>query len=538
MGQYVIKGASGYGSIPVSDFGEEAPSYSSVSLLGVDVDAGTATDPETLWKGHGAQIDCYASGGNQFTYHVTRMTGSSISGDVYDSSAADLTLNVYIGAYSYMSGSTKMLRVFYCVAYSEAEVIQRLEGQGLGTLNTLYQGPYDQAAATLFSYDEAWDDTPSTDANDPERIGPQGGEFADTEVYDLTNDIDIPAEADEVDFSSFISMYIINGSDLVRLGEAIFTTNTWTNLQNKFAGVGEPMNYIISAIEIPMTPGNDGSQNFNVGGEDVVNNGGNKVPIPVTWRRYRSLTFGSITLKETWGTEKDYSQTSVAIYLPYVGVKDLDPSIVVNSVITVKGAIDIANGDLFYAIHVSKANRPGVYVGSSGVMYRFQGNCGRQIPIGHVDNTNQLAAIFGGMVSMGVGIAGGASMPGGFNMSSDWSSGVQQPLITPNMQMAGGAAGIIGGAMMGPKVSMASGVGGSIGRCDVQYPYLIITRNVPVYPNNWRSHIGAPRYQTFDINQLHGFTKFADYHADDIEAANDEEKAMIEQAMKAGVFLP
>ena len=515
MGQYVIKGNEGYGSSPVSDFGEEAPSYSSISLLGIDVEAGTATDPETLWKGHGAQIDCYASGGSQFTYHVTRMTGSSITGDVYDSSAADLTLNVYIGAYSYMSGSTKMLRVFYCVAYSEAEVIQRLEGQGLGTLNTLYQGPYEAAAAALFSYDEAWDDTPSTDDEDPERIGPQGGEFADTEVYDLTNDIDIPAEPDEVDYSGFITTYIITGSDLVRLGKAIFTNNTWTNLRNKFNGVGDPISYIISAVEIPLTPGDDGSQNFNLGGEDVVDNNGNKVSIPYSLKRYRSLDFGSLTLKETWGTEKDYSQTSVAIYLPYVGVKDLDPSIVVNSTITIKGSIDIATGDLFYAIHVSKANRPGVYVGSSGIMYRFQGNCGRTIPVGKPDDTAQLAAIFGGMAAMGVGLASGSPAAAG-----------------------GGVASIIGGVLMGPKVSMASGAGGSIGRADAQFPYLIITRNVPVYPNNWRSHIGAPRYQTFDINQLHGFTKFADYHADDIEAANDEEKAMIEQAMKAGVFLP
>ena len=515
MGQYVIKGASGYDSIPVSDFGEESPSYSSIALLGVDVDAGTATDPETLWKGHGAQIDCYASGGSQFTYHVTRMTGSSITGDVYDSSAADLSLNVYIGAYSYMSGSTKMLRVFYCVAYTEAEVIQRLENQGLGNLNTLYQGPYDQAAATLFSYDEAWDDTPSTDDNDPERIGPQGGEFADREIFDLSDDIDVPGSPDEIDFSNFITMYVMEGAHVNALGNAIFTNNTWTNLRNKFNGVGDPMSYIISAVEIPMKPSNDGSQNFNLGGEDVVDNNGNKVAIPYSLSRYRTFTFGSLTLKEAWGTEKDYSQTSVAIYLPYVGVKDLDASVIVNSTITVKGAIDIANGDLFYAIYVSKADRPGVYVGSSGVMYRFQGNCARTVPIGKPDDTAQLAAIFGGMAAMGVGLASGSPAAAG-----------------------GGVASIIGGVLMGPKVSMASGAGGSIGRADVQYPYLIIERNVPVYPNNWRSHIGAPRYQTFDINQLHGFTKFADYHADDIEAANDEEKAMIEQAMKSGVFLP
>ena len=514
MGQYVIKGASGYGSIPVSDFGEEAPSYSSIAFLSVDVNPGTISDPETLWKGQGAQIDCYAIA-SQFNYDIDRMTGSQISGHVTDSSPADLSLNLYIGTYSYMSGSTKMLRVFYCVAYSEAEVIQRLEVQGLGTTNTLYQGPFDTAAETMFSYDAAWDDTPSTDDNDPERIGPQGGEFADTELYDLTADIDIPEVPEEIVLSNFITMYSLDPAEINAIGTAIFSNNTWANLRNKFNGVGNPIDYIISAVEIPLGPTTDSQQYFNLGGVDIETSNGTKISAHTATFRFKKLSFGSITLKETWGTEKDYSNTSVSIYLPYVGVKDLDASVVVNSTLTLKGAIDIATGDIFYALIVSKKNRAGVYVESSGPMYRFQGNCGRQIPIGHVDNTGQLAAIFGGMASMGVGLATGSPMAA-----------------------IGGAGAVIGGAAIGPKVSTASGVGGSIGRCDVQSPYLIITRNVPVYPNNWRSHIGAPRYQTFDINQLHGFTKFADYHADDIEAANDEEKSMIEQAMKAGVFLP
>ena len=516
MGAYVINGSAGYDAIPVSDFGEEQPSYASVALIGIGVDAGTSTNPVTLWKGHGGQIDCYSAGGGVFAYKVDRMSGSTITGTVYDSSAADTSLNLYLGAYSFMSGSTKMLRVFYCVAYSEADVISRLVNQGLGELNTLYQNTYATAEENLFDYAPEWDDTPdATDGEDPERIGPQGGEFADREEFGQTDDIDIPLEAQEIALSGFITMYSLGQGDVATLGNAIFTNDTWTNLRNKFNGVGDPISYIISAVEIPVPPATDNSKNFNLGGVQIEDRSGNPVPIHCTTFRYRNLAFGSVTLKETWGTEKDYSQTSVSIYLPYVGVKDLDAEMVMNSTLTLKGCIDISNGDLFYALIVNKSDRPGVYIGSSGVAYRFQGNAGRQIPVGRADNTGQLAAMFGGMASMGVG------------------------LVSGNPMMAvGGAAGIIGGAAMGQKVSMASGAGGSIGRADVQYPYLIITRKVPVYPNNWRAHFGAPRYQTFTVGDLHGYTQFADYHAEQIEGANDAERAAIEQAMKAGVFLP
>lgn len=513
MGEYVINGNSGYDSIPVNDFGDQQPTYTAISLLSIPVDIGTASDPAILWKGKGCEVKCYASGGGMAAYPIKRMTGSSITGDITGGSAADLSLNFYLGTYSFFLGSTKMLRVFYYIAYNDASVYAALQN-GLGDDHTIYQNTFATAEASLFSYDAAWDDTPdASGGEDPERMGPQGGEFADRGAFGLTDDIDIPAVPEEVSLSGFLTMYSMSGADLVTLGSAIFTSNTWTNLQNKFNGVGDPMSYIISCVEVPTPKITDYSKNFNLGGIDVVNHSGNPINMNYTDFRYRNLSFGSVTLKETWGSEKDYSQTSVSIYLPYIGVKDLDAEVVMNSTLTLKGCIDVSNGDLFYALLVSKKQRSGVYIESSGIAYRFSGNAGRQIPIGRADNTGQLAAMFGGIASMGVGLASGNPMAA-----------------------VGGAAALIGGAAMGQKVSMASGAGGSIGRADVQHPYLIITQKVPVYPNKWRQHFGAPRYQTFRLGDLSGYVKVADVHAE-VPGASDAERAAIEAALKAGVFV-
>lgn len=360
-----------------------------------------------------------------------------------------------------------------------------------------------------------WDDSPAADENDPNNLGPAGGEYADTDPFGYGNtDIDLPEQIVEMDYSGFITPYKLDNGGLFALAGGIFSNDTWTTLKNKFNGVGNPIDYIVSAVEIPYSGSDDATKNFNLGGVDVVKGNGDNVPLPYFTHRYEKLSFGSLTLKETWGTEKDYSTTNVSIYLPYVGLKDLDTAIIMNSTITLTAIIDIWSGDLLYVMKINNKSMAYKYLASSGLVYRFQGNCGKQIPIGKVDNSNQLMAMTGSMASMGVG------------------------LMTGNpMAAIGGAGGLIASAAMAPKVSMTGGITGAIGRGDTDEPYLIITQSVPVYPKNWRAHFGAPRYQTFTLGDLSGYVKCSDVHADSIEGANDAERAAIEQALKAGVFM-
>lgn len=363
--------------------------------------------------------------------------------------------------------------------------------------------------------DQEWDESPSADTNNPDNMLAMGGEFADTDPFGYGNeDIDLPETIQEMDYSGFITPYKIDNGGLFALAGAIFSSDTWTNLRNKFNGVGNPIDYIVSCVEIPYSANADDIKNFNLGGVDVENSFGNNVSLPYFTHRYEKLNFGSITLKETWGTEKDYSTTNVSIYLPYVGLKDLDTSIIMNSTITLTGILDIWSGDLLYVMKINNKSMAYKYLASSGLVYRFQGNCGKQVPIGKIDNSNQLMAMTGSMASMGVGLAMG----------------------NPMMAL-GGAAGLIGSAAMPPKVSMTGGITGAIGRGDTDEPYLIITQSVPVYPNNWRSEIGAPRYQEFQVNELSGYTEFFEIHADDVSDATDSEKAEIENLLKSGVFI-
>ena len=521
MGEYVVKGSE---TIPIYKFEVgETIDFSNVPYTKIELPFDDypipSTDPVTVWSGGGGNLKTYGvNNSNTSPWIVTKTTmiGSSV---VATDQSISAWYNMQRGAPIYIWAFVLPDNSFRIHAYpyyydDPTWAIHAINNGYDSNGDALYVGVWDETSP-LIEYEGEWDETPSSNPNDPTNLDAIGGEFADTDPFGFGNtDIDLPNAIQEMDYSGFITPYKLDNGGLFALSGAIFSSDTWTTLRNKFNGVGNPIDYIVSCVEIPYSADADANKNFNLGGVDVVNGSGGNVSLPYFTHRYEQLNFGTIRLKETWGTEKDYSTTNVSIYLPYVGVKDLDTSIIMNSDITLKAILDIWSGDLLYVIKINNKSMAYKYLASSGLVYRFQGNCGKQVPIGKIDNSNQLMAMTGSMASMGVGLAMG----------------------NPMMAL-GGAAGLIGASAMPPKVSMTGGITGAIGRGDTDEAYLIITQSVPVYPNNWRSEIGAPRYQEFQVSDLSGYTEFYEVHADDVSDATDSEKAEIENLLKSGVFI-
>lgn len=519
MGEYAVKGTVPF---PIYQFGADeevdftGKPYTKIEYPYDDFPI-PATDKYTLWSGSGGYLKIFGYNNNNNTWNMDRSTITG-SNPAYTDTVIS-RYNFYEGAGVFIWAFTLPNGDFRVQVYPRWEAdgyegaLRQINSDPRFNGNALYIGTWDPESS-IVEYVEDWDESPSDDPGNPQGTLPMGGEFADTDPFGKGNtDIDVADTVTEMDYSGLLSAYQLDNGELFTLGDAVFSSSTWSNMRLKFDGIGDPISYIVSAVEIPYNARGNGKP-FKLGGVTVENSNG-PISISSLDQRYHLLQFGSINLKETWGTEKDYSTTDISIFLPYVGVKDLDTSMVMNATITLKAFLDAWNGDLLYLLVVDNKNASYKYIGSHGICYRFQGNCGKSIPIGKVDNSGQLMAQTGAMASMGVG------------------------LMTGNPMMAiGGAVGMIGAAAVPPKVSMTGGISGSIGRADVQEAYLIIRQSVPKYPNGWRAEIGAPRYQMFNVSDMHGYTKFSEFHADDIEGASDQEKAMIEQAMKAGVFLP
>lgn len=536
MSEYVIKADSGFTQLNVSEIDSQTGNFSTLSALSFDYNDIDDAAFQRMWSSAGGYIDAKHTSSTRIDNTYNNMIGSTItsSGGTYDV----LLATPHLFVFSFVWGTD--LYVMWENASSMGDLINKMEGfsGSFPASNTLYKNTVENAKSQDIMMRNDWDETPASDEGDPDHTLPQGGAYADTDPLGYGNDeIDIPDTVQELSYSGFITAYQLDAGEVIAIGEAIFTTSTWTNLWNKFNGVGDPINYIISAVEIPYNARDQSVKNFNLGGVSVDGPNG-PVALHVMNQRFHVLDFGSLTLKETWGTEKDYSTTDVAIYLPYVGVKDLDTSILMNSSIQVKCILDSWNGELLYVVVVSNKAAAHKYLGSKGIVYRFSGNCGTVVPIGKVDYSSQILAMAGSFAAMGVGLATG--MPTGalsytigneFGATGDMANGVNPKMV------GGGLAGMMGALTMGPKVSMAGGSGGAVARGDYQKPYLIIKQSVPVYPANWRAHFGAPRYQEFTLSDLTGYVQCADVHADSIEGANDVERAAIEQALKAGVFI-
>lgn len=355
---------------------------------------------------------------------------------------------------------------------------------------------------------EEWDQSPSTDENDPLNLEARGGAFADLGDFSQTDLIglgDLPdPETLAFDFGSFLTCYCANQTNINIVGRSIFVPDFWTALGQKFTGLSDPLSCIVSAVLLPFeSVGSGAAAPFKLGGVQVYDGFGDQDPISLpkipTVNRYRAFGLGGISLKEVWGTEKDYSKTSIQIYLPYVGVKDIDPDIVINTTVSLQLYLDTWTGDIMYIMHTSNASSQSKYFRSDAVVYRWAGNCGIQLPCGRVDMSEKLLKIASGIGGMAAGIA------------------------TGNPQTIVGGAQAMMNAGFSNTVQSSTGIDSAFGRMDLQYPYLIIKRGVPEYPNGWRSEIGAPRLQTFKGSQCTGFTLFQEIHLDGLPYATKEE---------------
>lgn len=391
-----------------------------------------------------------------------------------------------------------------------------------------------------------WEDTPSIDPdNDPFNEMPQGGEYAELGTWDETfmqylSDL---LEPETLNYGHFLTAYQLDSSNLVDIGDFLFDTNFWTALKNKFEGLSDPLSMIVSAVEIPFTLGVVPTT-FKLGGVEVEGSGGNPIACSKHMQRYLKYDFGSITLKEVWGTARDYTDCDISIFLPYVGMRRIDPDLGVNSVLTLSAIIDVWTGDLNYMMQVNNSAMQNKYYASSGVPYRWSGNCGNKIPIGKVDPSTPILNVAASLGSMALGAAAlGAAGAGAGPAVADALTAAGNVGVTSaaagGAMFAGGAQGFMHQLNNGfsPIAQSSGNISGAIGYMDFQYPYLVIKRGIPSYPNNWREEFGAPRYQEFQVGNLTGYTEFADIHADEINGASDDEKAMIEDFMKAGVIL-
>lgn len=297
--------------------------------------------------------------------------------------------------------------------------------------------------------------------------------------------------------TGFIKAYVLTVGNAQAIANFMLSDNFITNVKKLFAN---PIDYIISLHFLPVTPTTSTATNVIIGGVDT------GVSAPRTYDNYIDFSCGSVSLDEFWGSFIDYDCTKVAIYLPFIGIRDLNTDDVMTGRLTVNYRINVIDGDFVVTIHSSTSHK------LNGIISQYQGNMMMQTPVTALDYSNKVNAAFTALSSL-PGIAMGNA-----------GSVVQ------------GAAGMLEATLSKPMIQRSGNISGGSGFLGNFTPYLIKTRPKQAVPSLFTKLFGKPSMIGGKLDDFTGYTKIAKVNLSGV-ACTDAERDEILQLLEEGVFV-
>lgn len=315
--------------------------------------------------------------------------------------------------------------------------------------------------------------------------------------------------------TGLISVYHPTQSELLSFANWLWVTwqdatidKIWNN----------PFDGVISLFELYCTPTDVGRKNIRSG---FLDSGVNSAIIS----RYTEINCGSIGVPEYFGNYLDYAPYSKChIYLPFIGIVELNVDDIVGHGVNVTYKIDEYNGSCIAMITVAKSTTVnGDVVDYSNIMYQFSGNCAVELPL----SGGSQAAIKAGMIeaaAWGLGSVIGGVMSG-------------SPLGEIGANMAYGVASAVHSVVSAKSSVQHSGsFGSSYGAMGCKTPYIIVTRPKQIQVPNYNELYGYQAHKRVRVGDCTGYLRCREVHVIS-PTASDEEKAQIEQLMKTGVYV-
>lgn len=301
----------------------------------------------------------------------------------------------------------------------------------------------------------------------------------------------------------FMSVYNPTAAQLKSLSQFLWSSAFDIDSFKKL--FSDPMQCIIGLGVVPVRPNLGGSKNVTFGDID------SGVGMSYISSEYVEKDMGYVSIDKLYGSFMDYNNTSIQIYLPYIGFRQLQPDDLIGGSIGVVYHINVIDGGCTAYIRHS----------SRGVLYQYSGSCIANIPLSSINYSGAIqnavtAAINGGAVI--AGIATGAA-----------------PIT------AMGAAGLVSNAAnlamnSKPQVQRSGSVSGSAGLMGIQRPYVIIERANISVPNDMHKFIGNTTNMTMKLSQCSGFTIIDHIHLDNVPCT-ESERDELEAILHKGVIL-
>ena len=242
----------------------------------------------------------------------------------------------------------------------------------------------------------------------------------------------------------------------------------------------------------------------------------------------QTFDLGTVHVPEFYGSYLDYSPyTSVSIYLPFIGTRDLPVDQVMGKDINVIYIFDNYTGNCMARV-IAGGNVIDCYQGQCSLTYSMSGAEHAQSLMSNIMTIGGIAAIAGGLLSMGGALAAGASI----------GKVATAAALAPGAKMAiGGAAStLMGRAADKANVYHNGNLGGSVSWYAHRTPYLTIVSPRLAHPLRRNTIAGTRARRTMKVGDLSGFTQFESIHVDKV-VCSDAERELIVQALTGGVIL-
>ena len=348
----------------------------------------------------------------------------------------------------------------------------------------------------LFDSDEDISNDDPDESNDTQSTGGNAVNYGNGMGEDDTDYIDFPSlsTTNPAIKSGLYRLVKIDTTNLNKLSKFLWSTEPLDTLVKIFS---KPFDCIVSLMTLPFAVNSDSSTS-----ELKILDYSTGVQVYKNCAAAQQLSFGSCDCNESFGNFLDYDNTTVSIYLPYIGIQPLDIQDVMDSVLTLVYNVDNQTGQCVALLKSTKNN-----MDVDSVCYSWSGNLANLLPLTGADNTQYLQGLFNSISSVAVGNSGGA-ITNSFNT-----------------------------IMQGDKQIMKSGrLDSNTGNLSVQYPYIKIERPIWARPTNYLDMMGQPYFAEDTIGNLTGFVKVVEVKSE-LNGVPEESRDRIIELLKDGVYI-
>lgn len=310
----------------------------------------------------------------------------------------------------------------------------------------------------------------------------------------------VPPLPDTVNSNKLFTVYNPSSSQLDALGGYLWDSSIIAAIRDIWQ---EPMDGLISLQQVYVTPVTGSAHNIILGFLD------SGVTSPVVTQQFVEVNCGSVTVPENKKNATDYAPyTSLHLYLPFIGIVELDTNECMNSTISVKYKVDVYTGTCLATISVDREED----MPNDPILYTYSGNCSQQLPLTSGNATGMLSALVGA-VTAGISVASG-----------------------------GGLSTLAGAQLLGNSlthdmmhVSHSGNISANAGIMGQKKPYLIIGRRHCYDANNYNAYYGFPANKAVVLGNHTGFCRVKSAWIK--TSALQEEYNQIMELLEDGVFI-